>query len=220
LNRRSTAILLCVPDWDALARRQQERSENAQGEVLRGNAAYAAGLAHLMRGDRASARGWFDRAVDAYHASWADAAPDAWGRPIATMKARLLAGEPAEDEARWALNLGVPDSPSSIGGYAAALALLILGNDDDARVHADAIRTRDDFPAAVGDALAMVAAGTDAVGYVEAIEAVLESFETRDAYLEDMPVADTVLVLQALAERRGLKADLESELLPANPRPT
>ncbi len=27
----------------------------------------------------------------------------------------------------------------------------------------------------------------------------LESFETRDEYLEDMPVADTVLVLQALA---------------------
>ena len=42
----------------------------------------------------------------------------------------------------------------------------------------------------------------------------LESFETRDEYLEDMPVADTVLVLQALAARRGLAADLTSPLLP------
>ena len=42
----------------------------------------------------------------------------------------------------------------------------------------------------------------------------LESFETRDEYLEDMPVADTVLVLQALAARRGMAAALESELLP------
>ena len=42
----------------------------------------------------------------------------------------------------------------------------------------------------------------------------LESFETRDEYLEDVPVADTVLVLQALAERRGLRAELESALLP------
>jgi hypothetical protein len=43
---------------------------------------------------------------------------------------------------------------------------------------------------------------------------VLESFETRDEYLEDMPVADTVLVLQALAARRDLAANLTSPLLP------
>ena len=52
------------------------------------------------------------------------------------------------------------------------------------------------------------------VGYVEAVEDVLESFETRDEYLEDIPVADTVLVLQALAGRRGMAAELESALLP------
>jgi hypothetical protein len=134
------------------------------------------------------------------------------------MKARLLAGEPAEDEARWALELGAADAPTPIGRYAAALAQLILGDDEQARVHADAIRTRDDFPAPVGDALAMIAAGTDAIGYVEAIEAVLESFEVRDEYLEDVPVADTVIVLQALAEVRGLRADLRSELLPPSAR--
>jgi hypothetical protein len=209
-----------VPDWDAIAQRQEERAAGAQGDVLRGNAAYGAGLAHLMRGDAAAAREWLDRAVAAYRASWADAAPDAWGRPIATMKARLLAGESSKDEGRWALELGAAYAPSPIGRYAAALANLTLGDDEAARVHADAIRTRDDFPAPVGDALAMIAAGTDAVGYVEAIEAVLESFESRDAYLEDVPVADTVLVLQSLAESRGLHADLESELLPSNPRPT
>ena len=43
----------------------------------------------------------------------------------------------------------------------------------------------------------------------------LESFETRTEYLEDLPAADTVLVLQALAERRGIApAELESPLLP------
>jgi hypothetical protein len=203
-----------VADWGEIARRQQERSEHAQGEVLRANAAYGAGLAHLMAEDAERVREWLQRAVAAYHDSWADAAPDSWGRPIATMKARLLAGEPAEDEARWALELGAAAAPTPIGRYAAALAQLILGDDKEARVHADAIRTRDDFPAPVGDALAMIAAGTDAIGYVEAIEAVLESFETRDEYLEDVPVADTVIVLQALAEVRGLRADLSSELLP------
>ena len=59
----------------------------------------------------------------------------------------------------------------------------------------------------------MVAA-QDPIGYVEAIEAVLESFETRHEYLEDLPVADTVMVLQALAARRGLAAELSSDFLP------
>ena len=82
------------------------------------------------------------------------------------------------------------------------------------RVHAGYARTHDTFPSAVADALAFVAA-EDVVGYVEAVEAVLESFESRDVYLEDMPVADTVLVLQVLAARRGIAApELESELLP------
>jgi hypothetical protein len=45
---------------------------------------------------------------------------------------------------------------------------------------------------------------------------VLESFETRDEYLEDLPVADTVLVLQALAGRRGMEANLSSPLLPGS----
>jgi hypothetical protein len=43
---------------------------------------------------------------------------------------------------------------------------------------------------------------------------VLRSFEERDAYLEDVPVADTVLALEALAERRGVAARPRSPLLP------
>ena len=69
------------------------------------------------------------------------------------------------------------------------------------------------FPHDVGDALAYLAA-QDVVGYIEAIEDVLESFAAREEYLEDMPVADTVLVLQALARRRGIEAELSSPLLP------
>ena len=43
----------------------------------------------------------------------------------------------------------------------------------------------------------------------------LESFEVRETYLEDIPVADTVLVLEALAARRGLASGVRSPLLPA-----
>jgi hypothetical protein len=65
----------------------------------------------------------------------------------------------------------------------------------------------------VGDALAGIAAA-DPLGYTEAVEEVLRSFEARDEYLEDVPIADTVLVLQALARRRGLAVELSSDLLP------
>ena len=180
-----------------------------------GNAAGGAGLALLMLGHRAEAAEWFARAAECYRESYADAPPGSWGRPVAMIKNRVLADDwaGAEDEARFALEAGAGDAESPIGRYAAALALLVLGRDEEARVHADAIRVRDDFPAPVGDALATIAA-EDPLGYVEAVEAVLESFETRDEYLEDLPVADTVLVLQALAARRNMAADLSSALLP------
>jgi hypothetical protein len=131
------------------------------------------------------------------------------------MKARLLADDwdGAATDARWALEAGAADADSPIGRYAAALAFLILGDDEHARTHADAIRIRDDFPADVGDALAFLAAG-DVDGYILAVEAVLTSFENRAEYLEEIPVADTVLVLQALAERRDITAELSSRLLP------
>jgi tetratricopeptide (TPR) repeat protein len=200
-------------DWDEVASRQERRSEEALGPVHRGNGAYGAGLAHLMRGDEPAARRWFRRAIEAYRQSWADAPPESWGRPIAGMKSRLLVGEDAAAEAEWALDAGADEALSPIGRYAAALAHLVRGEDADARVHADAIRTRDDFPNDVGDALAALAAH-DRIAYVEAVESVIASFEQRSEFLEDVAVADTVLVLQALAEPRELRADLDSPLLP------
>jgi tetratricopeptide (TPR) repeat protein len=220
-----------VENWNALAEREQERYREGE-ERLPGagdpdvrqrqltrlaNAAYGAGLALLMAGRSDEAGEWLARAAERYRESFADAPPASWGRPIGAIKARLLAGdwEAAGDEARFALDAGAAEADSPIGRYAAALACLVLGDDETARLHADAIRTREDFPEAVGDALAYLAAGTDRIGYVEAVEDVLESFEMRDEYLEDVPVADTVLVLQALAEKRELAVELSSPLLPA-----
>ena len=181
-----------------------------------GNAAAGAGLALLMQGRHEEAARWLNRAADRYRESFADAPPDSWGRPIGSLKALVLAGDwaAAEDAAYWTLQTGAGEAESPIGRYAAALALLVLRRDEEAREHADAIRVRDDFPAAVGDALAFLAA-QDVLGYATAVEEVLESFESRTEYLEDLPVADTVLVLQGLAGQRGMAAELSSRLLPA-----
>jgi hypothetical protein len=180
-----------------------------------GNAAAGAGLARLMGGDTGAAREWFATAVERYRESYELAPPGSWGRPIAILKARILVGDwdRAEREARWTLDEGAADAESPIGRYAATLALLVLDRDDEARVLADGLRARDDFPAPVADALASIAA-EDLLGYVASVGAVLESFETRVDYLEDLPAADTVVVLQALAARRDIAAELSSPLLP------
>jgi hypothetical protein len=180
-----------------------------------GNAAAGCGLAYLMVGNTSLAGEWFARAVERYRESFPLAPLGSWGRPIGMLKARILAGNwsGAEADAAWTLDQGAAESDSPIGRYAATLALLVLGRDEQARTLAEGLRTRDDFPAPVGDALAFIAA-RDPLGYLEAAEEVLESFETREEYLEDLPAADTVLVIQALAGRRGLAADLSSPLLP------
>jgi len=217
-------------DWQAHVDREEARyrdgesrlpeaadGDSRQRQLTRlGNASAGAGLALLMAGRRDEAAGHLIRASERYRESFPDAPPGSWGRPIGAMKARLLADdwEGAKADARWALDAGAADVDSPIGRYAAALAFLVLGDHERARIHADAIRTRDDFPSDVGDALAFLAAH-DVDGYTLAVEGVLESFEHRDEYLEDIPVADTVLVLQALAARRGFAAELSSPLLPA-----
>lgn len=181
-----------------------------------GNAAGGAGLALLMDGRPGDASEWLHRAAERYRESLADAPAGSWGRPIGAMKALVLAGDwaAAEEEARSTVELGAAEAESPIGRYAGSLALLILGRDAEAQPLASSLRGPDDFPADVADALATLA-GSDQVSYVEAVERVLESFERRDEYLEDIPVADTVLVLQALAARRELAADLASALLPS-----
>jgi tetratricopeptide (TPR) repeat protein len=180
-----------------------------------GNAAWAAGLCFLMDGRADEAAAWLRRAAERYRESWdAGAPPGSWGRPIAAMKALLLAGDDASPAARWALDAGAAAADSPIGRYAAALAYLVLGDYLQARVLADTIVERDDFPRDVADAVLMIAAG-DPTDYALSVEHVLDSFEQRDDFLEDVRVADTVLVLQALAEKRGIADDLlESELLP------
>jgi hypothetical protein len=204
-------------DWQTVVDREQGRFEQAETAAHRGNAAYGTGLALLMTGRAGDAGTWFGEAASAWRESWADATPTSWGRPIGAIKALLLAGDDdaAADAAEWALSLGCEEAESPIGHYAATLALLTLGRVADARHQASALRDRDDFPADVADALAVIAAH-DLVGYAEAVDSVLTSFETRDGYLEDVAVADTVLVLQALAARQGIAADLpESPVLPA-----
>jgi hypothetical protein len=206
-------------DWIPTAHEKQARYDATYGElderaiVRRGNTAYAAGLALLMAGDPEAAD-WLRRAAARWRESWdAGEGRESWGRPIGALKASLLAGDAAavEELARWTLELGSATASSPVGRYAATVALLALERWPEARHVAESLRERDDFPHDVADALAFIAAN-DVVAYIEAVESVVESFETREEFLEDMRVADTALLLQKLAHLRGIEADL-----PASP---
>jgi hypothetical protein len=183
-------------------------------------AATGAGLARLMQARRAEAAGWFARSAERYRESYEHAPPESWGRLIGALKARLLAGDwtGAAADARWTLEQRSSEAESPIGRYAATLAHLVLGDDEPSASLAVSLQVAGDaFPAPVADALAGLAA-RDSEAYAEAVRKVLESFEARDAYLEDIPVADTAIVLEALAESRGLAAGLTSPLLPRRER--
>jgi hypothetical protein len=179
-------------------------------------ASWAEGLTALMLGEQSDAERLLRRAADEYRASWAAAPAASWGRPIAAMRCRLMAGDEAglELDAKATIAAASGEAAGSIAGYATALALLALGRDGEALPVARALQGRDDFVPPVADALAALAAG-DGVGYAQASEAVVRSFEDREAFLEDIPVADTVLVLDALAAVRAIDAThATTDLLP------
>jgi hypothetical protein len=216
-------------DWDQHAEREEGRyadgvdrlpqeADARQKQLVRvAMAATGAGLARLMQGRLAEAAGWFARSAERFRESYADAPPESWGRLIGAVKARLLAGdrEGAEADATWALEQDPAHAESPIGRYAAVLALLVLGRDDEAATTAAPLleAPEEAFPGAVAEALAALAAGKGSA-YGDAAARVLESFEDRDEYLEGIPVADTVIVLQELAAQRGIAAQLRSPLLP------
>lgn len=148
-------------DWDDGFQRALGRYRDGEGRVgaiedpgerqrqltRLGNAAWACGLCLLMSGSRTEAGEWLRRAAERYRESWSDAPPGSWGRPIGAMKALLLAGDDASEAARWALDARASDVESPIGRYAATLALLVLGRDDDGATIAASLADRHGFPA-------------------------------------------------------------------------
>ena len=103
-------------------------------------ATWAEGLAALMLGDAEGGEASLCRAAGEYRASWQAAPPGSWGRPIAMLRCRLLAGDDdgARVDAEAALSEGALEAAGPIGGYCAALALLVLGRDREAEAVAEA----------------------------------------------------------------------------------
>jgi hypothetical protein len=162
-----------------------------------------------------------------YRRSWEAAPPRAFGRLAGMLKAAILAGG-GEEEAEYArAEVREADSPAS--GWVLALAALALGDDAAARRAAQAMRppgseaaapaaapNEDAFEDAfhrAAEAVDALAAG-DGARYAAAVSAIVRDFESRDGHVTGVAIADTALVLERLAERRGLATAPDSRLLP------
>ena len=166
----------------------------------------------LLSGDGVRARDELRAASDRYRASWDVSPPDAYGRLVGMLKAAVLAGE-ATTAARF-VHSAIGDEPSSpTSAYALAIAALVAGDDALAARCAGAMRAGSEAFGRAADAVAALAE-RDGAAYRAAIEAIVADFAARESHLTGVPIADTALMLERLAEPRGLAARPRSALLP------
>ncbi len=150
------------------------------------------------------------RAAAAYRASWEAAPPRSYGRLVGYAKASILAGE---NPAAYVLEQLSDEDDSPPAHWARALAALADADDALAAQAADGMRAGSEAFGRAADAVAALAAG-DRAAYRAAVAAIVADFEARDIHLTGVPIADTALVLDRLAERRRMAAHPDSALLP------
>jgi len=170
------------------------------------------GLRALLDRDEERGRERLAEAVARYRASWELAPPRSYGRLVGMLKAAVIAGD-AADSAAYARD-AVPEADSPPSSYVRAVAALVEGDDAAAASFADGMRAGSPAFGRAADAITAIAA-RDAEGYEAAVRAIVEDFEQREEHLTGVPVADTALMLERLAEPRGLAAHPASALLPS-----
>jgi hypothetical protein len=159
----------------------------------------------------AGGSGVLAEARDRYLASYDAAGPPAWGRLIGALKMAILAGADVEPIARRALaEAGAAATPPA--AYVRALAAAAVGDEPEPAAIQAMVAAGDAFER-TGRALDALGAG-DPDRYRAAVADVHADFEARAQFL-GAAVADTVMVLERLADTRGIAARPESRLLPA-----
>jgi hypothetical protein len=174
----------------------------------------AAGQRALLSGELESARAAFGQAAELYRRSWEAAPASAYGRLVGMLKSSVLAGG-GLDEARYVrAQLADADPESVTASYARALAALVLSDDPEAGAWASRMGAGTDAFGRTAEAIAALAAH-DEGNYAVALAAIVHDFEQRTEHLTGVAIADTAVMLAALAARRGIVAGVESPVLPA-----
>jgi hypothetical protein len=171
------------------------------------------GLRALLDGDAETGRARLNEAMSRYRASWELAPPRSYGRLVGMLKAAVIGDADAVGAAAYARE-AVPEADSPPSSYVRAIAALVEGDDDAAAGFAEGMREGSPAFVRAADAIAALAA-RDGDAYAAAVRAIVADFEGRDAHLTGVPIADTALMLERLAEPRGIAAAPASALLPA-----
>jgi hypothetical protein len=167
---------------------------------------------HLLAGDEDAAAEGFRHVAELYRSSWEAAHERAYGRLAGMLKAAILAGD-ADAAATYARDeLAHAESPAS--AWALALASLVVGDDGGARSAAAVMGGGDEAFQRTGQAVDALA-GREASRYADALRAIVRDFEGRDRHLTGVPIADTAVVLERVAEARGIAARPSSPLVPS-----
>ena len=167
----------------------------------------------LLAGDHAAAAPHLRLSEQRYRESWEAAPPGGYGRLVGMLKAAILRCD-AAGAAAYALAALAFGTESPTAAYALALACLASGDDVAGAAAAEQMATGGE--AFERTAAALVAlARRDEAAYATALRGVLDDFEARDRHLTGVPIADTALVLERLAQARGLAQHPASPLLPA-----
>ena len=109
-------------------------------------------------------------------------------------------------------NSPTEDSPTA--AYALAISALVERDDDAAVRWSRAMRGASEAFDRAADAIDALAQH-DAPRYAGALEAIVRDFEQRSEHLTGVAIADTALMFEQLAARRGMAAHVSSPLLPA-----
>lgn len=174
--------------------------------------AEAVGQAALLAGDAAAATPSFAAAARRYRASYECAPPASYGRIVGMLKAAVIAGDPT-DAVAFARAALVDAGPTSTAGYARAIVGVIDGDGEGVRRGVEQMRGGDERFARAADALTAIV-DRDASRYTRACQAIVTDFEQRSTHLTGVAIADTVVMLERLAERYGLSARPVSSVMP------
>jgi hypothetical protein len=176
------------------------------------------GEAHaaLLAGDHDAARALYSQAVEQYRASWKLAPPKSYGRLVGLLKAAVLAGEAssAAAEVRAELDGDEAAEGSPVASYVLAVAAVILGDDDEAAVRAARMEPRGEAFERTATALRALAK-RDSNAYSAALAAIEADFAAREDHLTGVAIADTAVMLELLADERGMAVKPSSPLVPS-----
>ena len=179
-----------------------EREGEAQRELLDGD---------LTRRARSSRQ-----AADLYRQSWEAAHARAFGRLVGMLKAAVLAGGDGLSEASYArAALADADPGSETANYARAIAALIAGDDEDALAWAALHVARPPMHSRGPGRRSRRSPRTTRRATPPRSRRSSATSSSAAEHLTGVAIADTALMLEVLAARRGMAAGIESPVLPA-----